>query len=304
MLLPAPDRPLRAADLRHPESTPRSPHRGGQVAVLGARRPDRASGCDVRADAALVKIYHRGRLVKVHPRRPAGGRSTDAADLPAERAGYALRDVDGLRAKAAGHGAAVGELRRPAARRAVAVDPDAAGLPAARPGPHATARTAVDTACAKRPRPRRRRRHPDRPDARRGPGETPPAPEAAGRRRAAARFARDRPPTSTPRPSRGGPRDRAPDAARPGQSRAGSGAAAPAQARPAAWTPCPNGSPWPAASAAPPDFLMLLLSDEVTRRDQASAELRAAPPGWTRRCAWTPGTTRRRPRLDRAPGPS
>lgn len=64
---------------------------------------------DVRADDALVKIYHRGRLVKVHPRRPAGGRSTDAADLPAERAGYALRDVDGLRAKAAGHGAAVGE---------------------------------------------------------------------------------------------------------------------------------------------------------------------------------------------------
>ena len=64
---------------------------------------------DVRADGALVKIYHRGRLVKAHPRRPAGGRCTDAADLPAERAGCALRDVDGLRARAAGHGAAVGE---------------------------------------------------------------------------------------------------------------------------------------------------------------------------------------------------
>ena len=64
---------------------------------------------DVRADYALVKIYHRGRLVKTHPRRPAGGRSTDVADLPAERAGYALRDVDGLRAKAAGYGAAIGE---------------------------------------------------------------------------------------------------------------------------------------------------------------------------------------------------
>ena len=27
----------------------------------------------------LVRIYHRGRLVKVHPRQPRGGRSTAAA---------------------------------------------------------------------------------------------------------------------------------------------------------------------------------------------------------------------------------
>ena len=30
----------------------------------------------------LVRIYHRGRLVKVHPRQPRGGRSTDTADYP------------------------------------------------------------------------------------------------------------------------------------------------------------------------------------------------------------------------------
>ena len=51
---------------------------------------------DVRADSELVKFYHRGVLVKVHPRQPAGGRSTDAADLPEHKAGYALRDLAGV----------------------------------------------------------------------------------------------------------------------------------------------------------------------------------------------------------------
>ena len=37
---------------------------------------------DVRADRELVKLYHRGRLVKTHPRQAPGGRSTDRADLP------------------------------------------------------------------------------------------------------------------------------------------------------------------------------------------------------------------------------
>jgi hypothetical protein len=39
---------------------------------------------DVRADTELVKFYHRGVLVKVHPRQPAGARSTDRADLPGD----------------------------------------------------------------------------------------------------------------------------------------------------------------------------------------------------------------------------
>ena len=30
----------------------------------------------------LVRIYHRGQLVKVHPRQPRGGRSTDPQDYP------------------------------------------------------------------------------------------------------------------------------------------------------------------------------------------------------------------------------
>lgn len=40
---------------------------------------------DVRADSELVKFYHRGTLVKVHPRQPPGGRSTDRADLPSTK---------------------------------------------------------------------------------------------------------------------------------------------------------------------------------------------------------------------------
>jgi hypothetical protein len=51
---------------------------------------------EVRADRALVKVFFRGALVKTHPRQPPGHRSTDPADLPAERSVYALRDVDAL----------------------------------------------------------------------------------------------------------------------------------------------------------------------------------------------------------------
>jgi transposase len=65
---------------------------------------------EVRADSHLVKVFHRGQLIKIHPRKPAGGRSTDPADLPAERTVYALRDIDYLRRAAAKHGEAVGEF--------------------------------------------------------------------------------------------------------------------------------------------------------------------------------------------------
>jgi hypothetical protein len=51
---------------------------------------------DVRADSALVKLFYRGQLVKVHPRQEPGRRSTDPADLPAEKTTYAMRDVDSL----------------------------------------------------------------------------------------------------------------------------------------------------------------------------------------------------------------
>ena len=62
----------------------------------------------VRADAALVRISHRGHLVKVHPRMAPGQRATDADDLPADKTAYAMRDLDQLLAKATRHGEAIG----------------------------------------------------------------------------------------------------------------------------------------------------------------------------------------------------
>jgi transposase len=70
-------------------------------ALIGAR-------VEVRADRALVRVFHRGQLIKVHPRQEPGHRSTDPDDLPAHKTAYAMRDVDRLRAMAAQHGPAIG----------------------------------------------------------------------------------------------------------------------------------------------------------------------------------------------------
>lgn len=61
-----------------------------------------------RADSRLVRFYHRGQLIKTHPRKPPGGRSTHASDLPKGTSDYALRDVASLKAKAAAAGFSVG----------------------------------------------------------------------------------------------------------------------------------------------------------------------------------------------------
>jgi transposase len=63
---------------------------------------------DVRADSTLVRVFHSGQLIKVHPRQRPGGRWTDPDDLPAAKVGYAMRDLDRLIAAARRHGADVG----------------------------------------------------------------------------------------------------------------------------------------------------------------------------------------------------
>ena len=63
---------------------------------------------DIRADAQLVKIYHRGQLIKTHPTARPGSRSTDPADLPAEKSAYALRDISRLIRICAGYGTNTG----------------------------------------------------------------------------------------------------------------------------------------------------------------------------------------------------
>ena len=59
----------------------------------------------------LVRIYHRGRLFKVHPRQPRRGRSTD----PAELRDCTLRAPDGIKSRAAMSPG--GRIRRPPLRR-------------------------------------------------------------------------------------------------------------------------------------------------------------------------------------------
>jgi len=61
-----------------------------------------------RCDSTSVKFYLRGELVKVHPRKPPGARSTDPADMPTGTEIYATRDVERLGRMAADHGEAIG----------------------------------------------------------------------------------------------------------------------------------------------------------------------------------------------------
>ena len=95
---------------------------------------------DARADKDLVKLDLRGQLVKVHPRQPAGGRSTDPADLPKGTEVYALRDLEREE-----HGGGPRTRRRclrgRAARPPAALDQDAPGLRVVEPGQEVGARS-------------------------------------------------------------------------------------------------------------------------------------------------------------------
>ena len=61
-----------------------------------------------RADSKQVKLYFRGELVRVHPRKAPGQRSTNPEDLPTGTEVYATRDLDTLREMAAREGTAIG----------------------------------------------------------------------------------------------------------------------------------------------------------------------------------------------------
>ena len=58
----------------------------------------------------LVRIFHRGKLIKVHPRQPRGGRSTDISDYPEELSAYTMRTPEGIKRRAAEQGPAVAEF--------------------------------------------------------------------------------------------------------------------------------------------------------------------------------------------------
>ncbi len=62
---------------------------------------------EIALDSKLVRIYHRGKLIKVHPRQPRGKRSTDTDDYPKEFIAYTLRGPDKIKQSAAELGEAV-----------------------------------------------------------------------------------------------------------------------------------------------------------------------------------------------------
>jgi transposase len=63
---------------------------------------------EARADRTSVRLYLGTELLKVHPRKAAGQRSTDPKDFPPGKAAWALRDVDAVVASARERGAQVG----------------------------------------------------------------------------------------------------------------------------------------------------------------------------------------------------
>ena len=67
---------------------------------------------EVRVGSKLVRIYHRGRLIKVHQRQPKGVCATDPDDYPAELSAYTTRAPDHIKREAAKLGPAVDEFAR------------------------------------------------------------------------------------------------------------------------------------------------------------------------------------------------
>jgi transposase len=65
---------------------------------------------DVRGDRQLVRAYINGQLIKEHPRKEPGGRSTDENDYPPEKVGYALRAPDRCIQKGQEQGPAIGQF--------------------------------------------------------------------------------------------------------------------------------------------------------------------------------------------------
>jgi transposase len=106
-LLPAPDQPYRVPAWSEAK-VQRDFHVRAQNAFYSV--PWRLAGqqVSVRADGSLVKIYHRGQVIRTHPQQPAGGRVWDAADFPPGTDVYARRDVDKLARMAAARGEAIG----------------------------------------------------------------------------------------------------------------------------------------------------------------------------------------------------
>lgn len=63
---------------------------------------------EVRRDSKLVRVYYRGNIIKVHPKQPYGGRSTDPDDYPPEKTEYTMRNPNYLCRRCAELGPSIG----------------------------------------------------------------------------------------------------------------------------------------------------------------------------------------------------
>lgn len=105
-LAPEPfDRPTWARATVHPDH-----HVQFQRALYSV--PTRYIGerVEVRGDARVVRIYHRGELIKLHAVAAPGHPATDYADYPAARAAYAMRAPDACIRQAQDLGPALGQF--------------------------------------------------------------------------------------------------------------------------------------------------------------------------------------------------
>ncbi len=162
---------------------------------------------EVQLGSKLVRIYHRGQLIKVHPRQRRGGRATDPNDYPAELTPYTRRGarLDTAPRRRAGGGR--GRLRRASLRGLPALGEAPAGPQAAAPRrallpgpprrrlPPARSRSTSSTCAASSAsssRPSTRESTPDQP-------ELPPPPGRFARSGSVFAQSRTQTPTGAPR---------------------------------------------------------------------------------------------------------
>jgi transposase len=107
LLLPRPGAPFDVPTWSDPK-VHRDFHVEVDKAIYSVPHPLVGRTLRARRDSTTVKLYLRGELVKVHSRKPPGGRSTDPADMPSGKEIYATRDVDRLGRMAADHGTSIG----------------------------------------------------------------------------------------------------------------------------------------------------------------------------------------------------
>lgn len=67
---------------------------------------------EIKRDNKLERIYHRGKLIKVHQRQPRGGRATDVDDYPAELSAYTMKAPERVKLCTALLGPTVGQFAR------------------------------------------------------------------------------------------------------------------------------------------------------------------------------------------------